>query len=669
VAVPVFGSLTPPPRALIVETDWSEARQFTRRLEAHGIHVLGVAANGADALRYCEALRPDLVLLEIDLDGAVNGIDLIVPIRALAPTALVFVARDADDPRIARLAGVASASYVVKPVSEVELKRALAAARHWLADDAIPLPDTDEAFAQVFDVAPDAMLLIGRGGQIGRVNLAFERQFGYSAAEVEGQPVEILVPPASRHAHVQHRGWFAQHPHLRRMGERQSLVACRSDGRKFPVDISLVPFGGGPEARVLAIVRDASERRLLADAQRERRALEDQLDRVLRLETVGRLAGGIAHDFNNLLMVIGGYVDVLLDGGLEAAKQRRLLEGIRATTNRATELTRQLLAFGRRQVLQPQAVDVGAGIEALRVLMSRAIGESIEIDTAIADDARPVRVDASQLEQVLLNLALNARDAMASGGTLTFEVANMPVYEGMSLPSLRTGVLPAGDYVRLAVRDNGCGMAPDTVARAFEPFFTTKGPGKGIGMGLASVYGIVKQSGGAIWIESEPGAGTTVVLLLPAAAAATPGTEVPSPPAAAAPAPAARILLVEDEPEVRAMLKECLEASGYEVVEAADGHAALGRYRAEAPRLDLIVTDVIMPKCGGPQLVSALRDLHPGLLAIFISGYANDPDSADLKRDAQTGFLQKPFAIDRLQETVAEMLATRDRRPTPLADR
>jgi len=649
-----------PPRALIVETDWSEAQHFTRRFESLGVDVLGVAANGADALRYCEALRPDLVLLDIDLEGPVGGIDLIVPIRALGPIALVFVVGDAGDTRIARLAGVGSSSYVVKPVHEAELRRAAAAALHQPAADTLAPPDSDEAFAQVFDVAPDAMLLIRSDGQIGRVNLAFERQFGYSATAVEGQPVEILVPLASRRAHVQHRSWFAQHPHVRRMGERQSLVACRADGSEFPVDISLAPLGTGPGARILAIVRDASERRLLADAQRERLALEEQLGRVLRLETVGRLAGGIAHDFNNLLMVIGGYVDVLLDSEVEPAKQRRLLEGIRGTTNRATELTRQLLAFGRRQVLQPRVVDVGACIEEMRGLMSRAIGESIEIVSAIADDALPVRVDASQLEQVLLNLALNSRDAMSGGGTLIFEVTNLQVREGMPL---RGGTVPAGDYVRLAVRDNGCGMAADTLARAFEPFFTTKGAGRGIGMGLASVYGIVKQSGGAIWIESDPGAGTSVVMLLPAADG-TPETEASPPPVAAA-ASAARILLVEDEPELRAMLKECLEASGYEVVEAADGHAALGKYRAEAPRLDLVITDVIMPKCGGRQLVSAIRDRHPGILAIFMSGYADDPDGADLQPDERTAFLQKPFATDRLREQVASMLGARDQQLTP----
>ncbi len=652
----------PPPRALIVETDWSEAQQFTRRLESHGVQVLGVAANGADALRYCQTLQPDLVLLDVDLDGGVGGVDLIVPIRALGPIALVFVVRDAGDTRIARLAGIGSASYVVKPVQEGELRRAIAAALHQPTDDALATPNSDEAFAQVFDVAPDAMLLIRADGQIGRVNLAFERQFGYSATEVEGQPVEILLPPSARLAHVRHRSWFAQHPQVRRMGERQSLIACRSNGSEFPVDISLAPFGTGSDARILAIVRDASERRLLADAQRERHALEEQLGRVLRLETVGRLAGGIAHDFNNLLMVIGGYVDVLLDADLEAARQRRLLEGIRATTNRAAELTRQLLAFGRRQVLQPQVVDIGACIDSMRGLMSRAIGESIEIVTVIADDARPVRVDTSQLEQVLLNLALNSRDAMARGGTLRIAVTNMPVREGMPLGG-GTGVLPAGDYVQLAVRDSGCGMSADTVARAFEPFFTTKGPGLGFGMGLASVYGIVKQSGGAIWIESEPGAGTSVVMLLPAAIG-TPETEAAPPPAVAA-TTAARILLVEDEPDVRAMLKDYLEASGYEVVEAADGHAALGRYQAEAPRLDLIVTDVIMPKCGGPQLVSAIRDLHPGVLAIFMSGYANDPDSGGLQLDSDTGFLQKPFAAERLREKVAELLGTRAQLLTP----
>lgn len=654
--------MSTPPRALIVETDWGQAQHFTHRLESNGIRVLGVAANGADGLRYCEALRPDLVLLDIDLEGPVSGIDLIIPIRALAPTALVFVASDARDARVARLSGVESSSYVVKPVQEAELRRALDVALHRRADESTPRPDADEAFGQVFDVAPDAMLLVGSNGRIGRVNAAFERQFGYRAIDVEGQPVEILLPTALRHAHVENRSWFGKHPHMRRMGERQALVACRSDGTEFPVDISLAPFGTGPGARVLAIIRDASDRRLLADAQRERQALEDQLDRVLRLETVGRLAGGVAHDFNNLLMVIGGYADVLLGGGVEAAQQKRLLEGIRSTTDRATELTRQLLAFGRRQVLQLQVVNIATCLEAMRGLMSRAIGESIEIETVITGDPLLVRVDASQLEQVLLNLALNARDAMPTGGTLTFEVTRVVVRDGGPLLSVGAAALPDGEYVRLVVRDNGCGMTADTVARAFEPFYTTKDAGKGIGMGLASVYGIVKQSGGYIRIESELGAGTSVVMALPAAVV-SPEAEESGPLVVVSSAP--RILLVEDEPEVRAMLRDSLEALGYDVLEAANGDDALGRYRAEAARLDLIVSDVIMPKCGGPQLVNTLRALKPSLLVIFMSGHANDPDSPDLQQDAQTGFLQKPFAIARLRDKVAEMLGARGHESTP----
>ncbi|HWI18833.1 MAG TPA: response regulator [Vicinamibacterales bacterium] len=645
------------PRALIVEDDWREAQQFTRRLESNGIRVLGVAATGADGLRFCEELRPDLVLLDIDLDGPVSGLDLIVPIRALAPTAFVLVATDPSDARVARLADLEAASLVIRPVQDAELRTALGVALRDRAGRSMAIADSEEAFAQVFDIAPDAMLVVQQDGQISRVNAAFERQFGYSAAAIKGEPVEVLLPRAARKTHAQNRSWFTRHPQVRRMGERQPLVACRADGSEFPVDISLAPFGTGPGARVLAIVRDASERRQLADAQRERQALEEQLARVLRLETVGRLAGGVAHDFNNLLMVIGGYVDALLEGRANAARQQEMLEGIRSTTNRATELTSQLLAFGRRQVLQPQAVDIADCIGSVRGLMSRAIGEAIEIRTTIAAGVAPVRVDASQFEQVLLNLALNARDAMPKGGTLTFAANNLTIRQDTLLPGATLSGLRPGEYVQLTVRDNGCGMPAEAVARAFEPFFTTKEPGKGIGMGLASAYGIVRQSGGCIWIESEAGTGTSVMMLLPVA------TSAPRPDAAAqrpgVPPPAARVLLVEDEPHVRAMLSDSLQAAGYAVIEAADGLAALHQFHAESPKPDLVVTDVIMPRCGGPELVSTMRRLQPDLLAIFISGYASDPESPALQDDSRTAFLHKPFAVDRLRQRVAEMLSTR----------
>lgn len=641
------------PRSLIVAADWSEAQQFTRQLEQSGFHVLGIAATGADALRYYEELRPDLVLIDIDLAGPVDGVELIVPFRAIAPTAFVFVAKDPDDPRIARLAEVDASSLAVKPIDDIALAKALSLALHRRADKAAgPL-----ASGPAFDAAPDAMLLVGSEGRIERINAAFERQFGYTAAQVEQQPIEMLLPPAIRDGHAQHRAWFADHPQVRRMGERQPLVARRADGSEFPVDISLVPFGSGAAARVLAIVRDTSERRLLQEAQRERLVLEEQLGRVLRLETVGRLAGGIAHDFNNLLMVIGGYIDVLLAEGSDATKQRRLLEGIRTTTNRATELTRQLLAFGRRQVLLPKVIDVAALVDAMHGLMSRVIGESIDIEKAIAHDVKPVRVDTSQLEQVLLNLALNARDAMPGGGTLTFEAINLQVHESTPLPHLSANTVPCGDYVRLAVRDTGCGMSADTAAKAFEPFFSTKGPGKGIGMGLASVYGIVKQSGGFVWIESEPGSGTNVVLLLPASAEAAADGAVATPPPDTA--RAARILLVEDEADVRDLLKEALETSGFEVIDAANGRAALEIFRDLSHSVDLIVTDVMMPKCGGLELVREIRRLRPGLPAIFMSGYSDDTDTADLQSNVATAFLQKPFATEYLRQKVAELLAAR----------
>ncbi|OGA50704.1 MAG: hypothetical protein A3G25_11420 [Betaproteobacteria bacterium RIFCSPLOWO2_12_FULL_63_13] len=627
-------------------------------LERLGCDVLGVAASGADALRYFEELQPDLVLMDIDLVGPIEGFDLVVTCRAIGPVALVFVATQPDEETIARMQAIPSAAYLIKPVDDAQLggaiQRVLRRPEEPAVSSDLVSPTADRSFDQLFQVAADSMLIIGADGRIERVNSEFEQRFRYAAAAVVGQTVEMLLPEAARTAHVRHRKGFTEHPQVRRMGERRTLSARAADGKEFPVEVSLAPIGAGADAKVIVIVRDASEHRWLEQAQRERQALEEQLGRVLRLETVGRLAGGIAHDFNNLLMVVGGYTDVLLNERCDPVKTRRLLQGIRATTNRAAELTHQLLAFGRRQVLQPRTVDVSARLEAMRALLARVIGE--EIDVILTADAalRPVRVDVSQLEQVVLNLALNARDAMPGGGTLTIEARDMQVHDSMFLPSSAEAIVSPGDYVRLAVRDTGSGMDAAVAARAFEPFFTTKGTGKGIGMGLASVYGIVKQSGGFVWIESELGRGTTVCVLLPAAnGEADEGAELAP---AATTASSGTILLVEDEPDVRALLIDTLLSAGYKVIEAANGRAALDIFRDVGHRVDLIVSDVIMPQCGGPELVRAVRGLRPGLPSILMSGYATDGQALEIRSDAITRFIQKPFGAETLCRTIVELL-------------
>jgi hypothetical protein len=646
---------------LVVEDDWVVARDFSRMLNRGGFDVPRVASSAAEALLFFDEVHPDMVLLDIGLKGPMDGIDLAAAIRATTtPAALAFVTGMTDVRTIERVKTLGHFSLIVKPVSEQQLSCAVELALHRFRTEQRLVAErmlAESDFRQLFDAAPDAMVVVDAGGRILLANAELERRFGYSADAIKGEIVEILIPEAARAEHVKHRDWFGGHPHNRRMGELMELSARRADGSILPVDVSLTPIGTGPNLRVLAIIRDTSERRLFQQAVSERRALAEQFDRALRLETVGRLAGGIAHDFNNLLMVIGGYTNALLSNASDPATERRLLQGIRTATDRAAELTRQLLAFGRRQVLQPVVVDPAAAVAAVQAMLTRVIGEDIQIVTTLGHSLRRVKVDPAQIEQVLLNLSLNARDAMPNGGILTLEVSNFEVTEPLPLPSSSVAVVPCGQYVMLAVRDNGLGMEQEIAARAFEPFFTTKAPGKGTGLGLSTVYGIVKQSGGFVWIESVLGSGTSAYVLLPA----TLETEVASetiPQDRVPPRGAGTVLLVEDEPEVRAMLVESLVEAGYDVVDRANGRDAIDAFHEAGGQVDLIVTDVIMPHSNGPALVRAARLHQPDVKALYMSGYADDQMVAEIEGDKHSGYLQKPFSLDVLLRRIAEMLAS-----------
>lgn len=652
-------------RVVVVEEDWQAARHLARVVERHGCDVLAIAASSADALRYVEGLDPDLILINLDLGGPLGAFEVAVACRAVGHAAFLFVTTQVTEEMIARIRAIPGAAYLVSPVDDGQLARALQDIRE--AAGTIPISaSSSTTFAKLFDAAADSLLIVGPHGRIERVNHEFERRFGYSAAAVVGRPVEELLPEPLRDLHSRHRAGYGAHPQVRRMGERTPLQARAADGSEFPVDVSLAPIGSGADARVIAIIRDTSVQRKLEQAERDRQALEEQLGRVLRLETVGRLAGGVAHDFNNLLTVIGGYTDILLTQECDPVKTRRSLEGIRSTTNRAAELTRQLLAFGRRQVLQPKVIDVAARIASMRGLLTRVLGEKIEVVVDAEAGVGPVSVDASQLEQVLLNLGLNARDAMPDGGTITFAVSQMHVSDDMLLPSSAVAVVPAGRYVKLAVRDSGHGMEPAVQARAFEPFFTTKDVGRGIGMGLPSVYGIVKQSSGFVWIESEPGRGTAVFVLLPEVAG--PVDEEGAHPSEVAPVSSGTILLVEDEPDVRTLLVEALCATGFDVIDAPNGLAALDIFRDVGQRVDVLVTDVVMPQCGGVELVRAVRGLCPGMPAVLMSGYATDDQATELRPDAITRFIQKPFGADALRLAVGELIKARGLSNTTLAN-
>jgi signal transduction histidine kinase len=388
------------------------------------------------------------------------------------------------------------------------------------------------------------------------------------------------------------------------------------------------------------------------EAEEALRKSEEQLRQWQRVEAIGRLAGGVAHDFNNLLMTILGCSEILLRDFDREDPRREEVEEIRRAAQRATSLTHQLLAFGRRQVLQPRVLDLNEIVENMNRMLQRMIGEDIQFLTILSPGLWPVKVDPGQIEQVIMNLVVNARDAMPEGGRLTLETTNMNLDEEYARRHIS---MKPGPYVMMAVTDTGCGMDAETQSHLFEPFFTTKEKGKGTGLGLSTVYGIIKQSGGNIWAYSEAGRGSTFKVYLPRVTEAVKRYK----PKEIAPVLAKgteTILLVEDEEAVRTMISRVLQGSGYRILEACQGKEAIEVCQKHPGVIHLMVTDVIMPQMSGRELAERLAAVRPEMKVLFMSGY---PDKAIVHHgvlDPGTAFLQKPFTLTALETKVREIL-------------
>ena len=384
----------------------------------------------------------------------------------------------------------------------------------------------------------------------------------------------------------------------------------------------------------------------------DRKHLADQLRQSQKMQAVGELAGGVAHDFNNLLMVMKGHAEMLLDRLAPASAELQNAEQIHQAAERAAGLTRQLLAFSRKQVLQPRVLDMNEVVAGMIQMVSRIIGESIELAFLPGSKLGCVKADPSQVEQVVLNLVVNARDAMPEGGRLTIETSNVDLDRNYATSH---AVVEPGPYVMLTVSDTGCGMDAETQARIFEPFFTTKGPGRGTGLGLATVYGVVKQSGGYIWVYSEQQHGTTFKVYLPRVAAIAEKLVAEKQPAAPAPG-TETILFVEDEESVRELVSEYLKARGYTVLEAGDGVAALELAEQHSGAIQLLITDVVMPKLSGRELATRVAANRENLKVLYISGYTDDSIFRHGVLEGGMAFLQKPFNLKVLAEKVREVL-------------
>jgi len=469
----------------------------------------------------------------------------------------------------------------------------------------------------------------------------FERITGYNTHEVLGENCRFLQGKDTDTDTIE----TLKRAITARQGCSVEILNYRKDGTPFWNALSLDPVrnDAGELEHYVAVQNDITHRR----------ELEEQLRQSQKMDAVGQLAGGIAHDFNNLLTVISGYCELILSTPNIDDSVRESAAFISEAGERATALTRQLLGFSRQSILKPEILDLNGIVEQASRLLRRLIGEHIEFNTVLAPGLSPVKVDPGQLDQMLMNLAINARDAMYKGGKLTIETANVTLGDEYAATHLDG---KAGPYVMLAVTDSGIGMTRDVMAHIFEPFYTTKPAGKGTGLGLSMVLGIVQQSGGCVHVDSEPGHGTTVKIYLPAVTGRT----------ASADTSASRrgirgtetILLVEDEEIVRTLAARCLRTNGYEVLEASNGSDAL-RVAAESRRpFDLVLTDVVIPDIKGPELARQLETLYPGIKVLFMSGYTDDAVVRHGLLDDTVAFIQKPFTPLDLARKVRKVLET-----------
>jgi two-component system, cell cycle sensor histidine kinase and response regulator CckA len=635
---------TTPRTILVVDDNDRLAALVEKYLRREGFRT-AVATTGEAGLARLAAAPVDLLLVSLQLPD-MTGEQFLRTVTDGGRIPYIVLAEHGDERRAAEQLRAGALDYLMKDATLLELlppvihRAAEQLDRSRLLHEAeIAYEHLRRYFELILQAAGEGICALDVAGRITFVNPAALRLLGYRQDELVGADLAALAerPAAGANGHV--RDAMAANTTFR----SHDQLFWRRDGSSFPIEFTTTPIReGARQIGSVFVFKDISERR----------ALEEQYRQSQKLEAVGRLAGGVAHDFNNLLTVVSGYSDLLAGNPSLDGRAREAVKEIQGAADRAISVTRQLLAFSRKQMLQPKPVDLNGCITEINKLIRRLIGEDVTLETNLSDGLGPVTADPGTLEQVIVNLAVNARDAMPRGGTLTITTGDVTV--NAAAAANRPGLRP-GRYALLTVADTGHGMDAATKARIFEPFFTTKEIGKGTGLGLATVYGNVTSSGGHIDVQSELGRGTVFRVLWPLSSgpvkpASNPDLSLPIR------GGAETILLVEDEESVRGLAAKLLTGYGYRVIEARDGSEAEQISRQEGDYLHLMVTDVVMPGISGLELATRLAAVRPKMKVLFMSGYTDD---AIVRRGVladDAAFLQKPFTGEVLARRVREVL-------------
>ncbi len=623
-------------RILVVEDEAVVALDLRNRLTRLGYEVVGVAAKGEEAVAIAKEQRPELTLMDIRLRSEMDGIEAAEIIRTQVGLPVVYLTAHADEATVDRARVTEPFGYILKPFDERELRTVIEMALYKHRAEQ-RLRESERRYATTLASIGDGVIATDQLGRVTFMNAVAENLSGWSLADAKGSPLatvfnicneETRLPVANPIDRVLVEGIV--------VGLANHTILIHRDGHEFPIDDCAAPImdDRGQLTGAVLVFRDVTHAK----------QVEEHMRHAQKMEAVGQLAGGVAHDFNNLLTVILNYSDILLKSAGPDHPWRGFLSEIHQAGERSAELTRHLLTFCRRQLVEPKLFDLNDSVRRVEQMLKRIIGENFELQLKLSPNVGQVRMDSGQIDRILVNLVVNARDAISDQGCITIETSNVEVSE-LQFPNLA-----GGTYRCIQVTDNGCGIPVAHRDRIFEPFFTTKQPGKGTGLGLASVYGIINQCGGHIAFQTEVGHGTTFRVYIPAVNATI--DQAPSFKDMPLKMGCETVLLVEDEAAVRSLSRHILETHGYNVLEAENGETAIEMARLHPDKVDIIVTDVVMPVMGARIMLERLRPVLSDMKVLLLSGYGEENLCKDILEFSQASFLHKPFTVISLAMAV-----------------
>ncbi len=660
-----------PTNILIVDDDSIIVLTLKFSLHALGYAVIATASSGPEAIHKAGETRPDLVLMDIDLNSYMDGIEAAAQIKEKFDIPVIYLTGQVEEEVVQRAKISGSFGYLVKPFKDKELHIAIEMALYKhkmesqlkkqdkeLKDSLTRIEQAKQEWESTVDSLPQLVCLVDKQQRVIRANRMMERWNLGQVTHLKGQTIHELLHPDCAGADCYlpifiKQAWKTlMTPLLERDKNEETITGYEIEDKilnrylrlqAYPSLMTTHQQDKEMSSFAVVVIEDITERK----------RLEEQLHQSQKMEAVGRLAGGVAHDFNNILMAITGDCELLLTDLKATDPIRRDIEHIRQNAERGAALTKQLLAFGRKMVIRPQELNLNEILVNMGKLLSRFIGENINLLTVTAPQLGRIKADANQIEQIIMNLIINARDAMPQGGKLVIETANVILPEADALPE----IIP-GHYIKLTVSDTGTGIKPEDLPYIFDPFFTTKEMGKGTGLGLATVHGIVKQNNGYITVDSQPEQGTIFKVYLPKIEAMINAPQLAAPILPAqTDSGSETILLVEDEIGVGMVIRRLLRKKGYEVLTAMNGQEAIKVCQNYIGPIHLMITDIVMPQgMNGQELAEYLKPLYPTMKVLFMSGYTDNDLVHQKMLKSSTAFLQKPFALNDLAKKVSELL-------------